>query len=429
VKGGEIVTAAATTGGGVTSFLPPRTVVLNSSLIKAISCAAATVTVTPTTGDDGTGVGTAGTTSLVRYPVPVLATTTSTAAVPAANICDKPSLAAGPTPSAHPSTPTTASQLLCPVSRSSIVPSSGLQPGLASSVLLLPPSRDQEVQDRLQPVSSPPSPGLPATSLSLAASFDPVVMATDTTNVPLTAPSLPSSPRSLSSSPSPGPGNHAADDTLVDAITDGSLDGRDDEEYSASRLPPALDLQMEDISEAQPSPLGPKSPQHNGDVSPPPAKLTTVSEAPAGSVDVAGKRKVSAASWRTNGKKSTNDTGIVDQDASGSLLRPLLATGGGLNDVEESTLSADLAQQQPATAPLVAAKRSRRDTGSSVQSDRSDLSGPTGEQMPPLKRARPDEATKAGTNRSSATGGLKENNTAARKEHQTLKGTKVNDNG
>ena len=430
VKGGEIMTAS-TTSGGATSFLPPRTVVLNSSLIKAISCVAATsITSSPaTTGVGEASVEAAGTTSLVRYPVPVVITTTSTstAATPAASICDKTSVADGPLSSSSTPPPPIASQLLCPVIRASIA---SPPPTAQSDLLLLPPPRlDQEVEDRLRPVpssSSSPSPEVATTNVSLP-SLESVVMETKPEEVPPTAPSLPSSPCSLSSSPSPGPGNHVADDTLVDAITDGDAD--DDYEDGVS---------MPCLSSSQHS----ETEQHNGIVSPPPPMGTSAaSEVPAG---LDGKRKGLLAAWRTNGKKLSNDDsssldGTVEQDGGGgSLLRPLLGSTGGQNTSEEAAaaLPPDSVQQPPSV--IAGAKRRRRDTGSSVHSDRSDLSSPTsGEQLSSLKRARLEEVTgaKPVVVRNSMAG-LKESNVSSRKGdsdkkelQQMVKVNKVHDNG
>jgi hypothetical protein len=233
------------------------------------------------------------------------------------------------------------------------------------------------------------------------------------------------------------------DDTLVDAITDGSADSpgdgdHDDSEEDGGRLLPAQDLQDNaDHVEfrSHPAVTGhPCTGQHNGDVSP------TAAETQGGLEDGGGKRK-GTPFWRTNGKNFLNETDdptAVDQDVGGSLLRPLLAANSSqsaANSDEASSplLLLDSLPSPPPASIVVAAKRNRRDTGSSVQSDKSDLSGPTSEHAPGLKRARFEEATggKAAGVRSWAASG-KESGAISKKEKKEphiLKTNKAHDNG
>jgi hypothetical protein len=183
---------------------------------------------------------------------------------------------------------------------------------------------------------------------------------------------------------------------LVDAITDGSSvdddrdgggeeeDDDDDPVHAAShssRPHHVSEVEINTESAVNHSAL------HNGDASP-----GTTSAMLATAVN---KRKLSSSYWRTNGRKSAaeaNSNSTPDTPASqeDSLLRPLLAAG------EATTVSLETAQL---SSTVVAGKRSRRDTGSSVQSDRSDQSGPTASDQQlsaVVKRSRLEENHVAG---------------------------------
>jgi hypothetical protein len=182
---------------------------------------------------------------------------------------------------------------------------------------------------------------------------------------------------------------------LVDAITDGSSvdddrDGGEEEDddddpvqsashSSSSSRPHVSEVEINTESVVNHSAL------HNGDASP---GATSAILATA-----VNKRKLSSSYWRTNGRKSAaeGNNSTPDNTPAGqedSLLRPLLAAG------ETAAVSLETAQ----LSIVVAGKRSRRDTGSSVQSDRSDQSGPTADQQlsAVVKRSRLEENHVAG---------------------------------
>jgi hypothetical protein len=178
---------------------------------------------------------------------------------------------------------------------------------------------------------------------------------------------------------------------LVDAITDGSSvdddrDAEDDDDpvaslpSSAHRSVSEVEVNTDSINHS-----GPHSALHNGDVSP-----TNV--VPAAGVTGVTKRKISTSFWRTNGRKvAIEDPPVEEEDSTGSLLRPLLAASGGQSAASDEPVTLEAAQL---STVVVAGKRSRRDTGSSVKSDQSGPTSSDQQEQPAVKRSRAEDKHK-----------------------------------
>ena len=280
VKGGEIVATS-----GMSSGLPPRTVVLkSSSLFKSIS-----------SSEPSTSIASGGTTSLVRYPAPAAITRNQT------TVINAPALVRNPEP------PTSTSKICDNIS-------SAAEGTLSSSLSGEAPSQTSVSQSS---ISSP------ATSPPLA---DPPVKA------------------------------------AVNGVAEPSLDTT--ESHEAKNI--ISDVPSKPQVATLPSATVAGTPLTNGDVS--------------DSVGTETKRKV------RNGKKPSGEPPGVEDG--GSLLRPLI----GKDDMDvETSPPVSLSPIPPGGG-----KRSRRDTGSSAQSDKSDLSVQSAVE-PAAKRVKEAEGKRRGS--------------------------------
>ena len=290
VKGGEIVATS-----GVSSGLPPRTVVLKSSLFKSISSSEVTAV----------GLG-GGTTSLVRYPAPAAIGRNQT------TVLDAPNLIRNPEPL------TSTSKNCDNLSFSPVEEPSSASASIAGET----PSQTSVSQPSISsPTSQPPSAEPPAKA---------------------------------------------------------AVNGVADPEASL-RPSNATESQEEALNITSDAPISINKPDTksmltNGDIN--------------DSVGTESKRKV------RNGKKASGES-VVDDG--GSLLRPLI----GKEDVVDIPSPVSLSPIPPGGG-----KRTRRDTGSSAQSDKSDLSIQSSHSAiePAAKRVKED-----GKRRGSTSPGLREN--------------------
>jgi len=400
VKGGKEIVGTTAAVGSTGLPLPPRTVVIKSSLLKPIISSSADLLSAETSAagpvvDSVAGSGGARTTCFVRVPpshpangvAGDLSTTTSLVRYPAApneqqpclsssssSICDNNS-PGPPTPSAREPSQTS-------VSQPSIVNSSVSSPNSSSQVTPTPTiysgSKPTKISSSDQLTPQPLTNGLDNTS---------------------TSSQHPTKQR-------PVAGN---------AITNESIDVAE-----KTTPPPSL---------AQTNALSHKQPELVGSLSQQPLLKLQHAELTNGNVIDLRPDKRSSGKVAKGEKKIAPTTmldcvdllpnGEVDASVGGSLLRPLIgrderpqsATPSVISDSCDGTESPILPESPSVVLP---GKRSRRDTGSSVQSDKSDLSILSGQSAsgvvggsagtePAAKRVREEERT--GRRGSTSSGG------------------------
>ena len=297
--------------------LPPRTVVIKSSVLKAVSCQ-----------DQVTDLGT-GQASLVRFPG------SSVAQLPASDNCDIVSSAASQT-----------SQSL-----SSIVTASSFSSITSSSTLLKKSHQVSLTPVETNSCSLDTSTKAAPVTFQKRASVEHKILSKD---APLSVDVTASSSRLKDSEQMPSPAQKAAQSAKNGLATSTSSKCN---------------------GEADPSP------------SPSPTSDNTNSSSP-----------------KIKGKKSSGDSLKNDLSDGESLLRPLLAK-------EDPAASADLSPASPLPSldspsvlslPLInPRKRTRRDTGSSLNSVGSDISTKSGDLQQPIPASKRSRATSPASRRKS----------------------------